>query len=106
MKVHITNIYGHSSVSTALKAQNRTADIARKVLNFNELGIYSYNVNADSTEMLSKRLDGIIASVGHGDIVVFQYPTWNDIKFDKGLISSLSHYRGLKKYFLSMIFFL
>ena len=99
MKVHITNIYGHSSVSTALKAQNRTADIARKVLNFNELGIYSYNVNADSTEMLSKRLDGIIASVGHGDIVVFQYPTWNDIKFDKGLISSLSHYRGLKKIF-------
>ena len=79
MKVHITNIYGHSSVSTDLKAQNRTADIARKVLNFNELGIYSYNVNADSTEMLSKRLDGIIASVGHGDIVVFQYPTWNDI---------------------------
>ena len=36
---------------------------------------------------------------GHGDIVVFQYPTWNDIKFDKGLISSLSHYRGIKKIF-------
>lgn len=99
MKVHITNIYGHSSVSTALKAQNRTADIAREVLNFNELGIYCYNVNSDSTKMLATRLDGIIASVGYGDIVIFQYPTWNDITFDKSLINRLSHYRGLKKIF-------
>lgn len=99
MKVHITNIYGHSSVSTALKAQNRTADLAREVLNFNELGIYCYQVNSDSPEMLSTRLDGIIAPVGHGDIVIFQYPTWNDIRFDKGLINRISHYRGLKKIF-------
>lgn len=99
MKVHITNIYGHSSVSTALKAQNRTADIARRVLNFNELGIYCYDISSDSTEMLYSRLDGIIASVGYGDIVIFQYPTWNDIRFDKTLINRLSHYRGLKKIF-------
>lgn len=99
MKVHITNIYGHSSVSTALKAQNRTADIARKTLNFNELGIYCYDISSDSPEMLSSRLDGIIASVGYGDIVIFQYPTWNDIRFDKALINRLSHYRGLKKIF-------
>lgn len=96
MKIHITNIYGQSPTSTALKAQNRTADIARELLNFNELGIYCYPVNADSPEMLSSRLDGIIASVGHGDIVVFQYPTWNDIRFDKSLINRLKHYRGLK----------
>ncbi len=99
MKVHITNIYGHSSVSTALKAQNRTADIARTVLNFNELGIYCYNVNADSEKMLSTRLDGIIASIGYEDIVIFQYPTWNDFRFDKSLISRMGHYRGLKKIF-------
>lgn len=99
MKVHITNIHGQSSISTALKAQNRTADIARKTLNFNELGIYCYDVSSDSPEMLSSRLDGIIASVGYGDIVIFQYPTWNDIRFDKTFINRISHYRGLKKIF-------
>ena len=99
MKVHITNIYGQSFTSTALKAQNRTADIARERLKFNELGIYCYDIRADSPEMLLTRLDGIIASVSQGDIVIFQYPTWNDIKFDKALIRRLSGYRGLKKIF-------
>lgn len=96
MKVHITNIYGQSSASTALKAQNRTADIARRILNFNELGIYCYDIKADSPEMLRSRLDGIIASVGYGDIVIFQYPTWNDIRFDKAFVSRLKFYKGLK----------
>lgn len=99
MKVHITNLFGHGFASTALKAQNRTAEIARDALNFNELGVYCYDVKSDSPEMLCSRLDGIIASVRYGDIVIFQYPTWNDIRFDKALISRLSHYKGLKKVF-------
>lgn len=99
MKVHITNIYGHHFASTALKAQNRTADIAREALGYHELGIYCYKVKSDSPEMLASRLDGIIASVGYDDIVIFQYPTWNDIIFDKTLIRRLSQYRGLKKIF-------
>lgn len=96
MQVHITNIYGQSFTSTALKKQNRVADIARE-LNYKELGIYNYDVNSDSPEMLSARLDGIIASVGYGDIVIFQYPTWNHISFDEAFIRRLSFYRGLKK---------
>lgn len=99
MKVHITNIYGQHFSSTALKAQNRTADIAREALGYHELGIYCYNAKSDSPEMLASRLDGIIASVGYDDIVIFQYPTWNDIIFDKTLIRRLSQYRGLKKIF-------
>ena len=63
MQVNITNIYRQSFTSTALKKQNRVADIARE-LNYKELGIYNYDVNSDSPEMLSARLDGIIASVG------------------------------------------
>lgn len=99
MNVHITNIYGQSSASTALKAQNRVADIARKILQYKELGIYCYDVNSDSPQMLSARLDGIIASVGFGDIVIFQFPTWNDMKFDEALCQRLKNYRGLKKIF-------
>lgn len=99
LKVHITNIHGHHFASTALKAQNRTADIAERALEYRELGIYCYDARSDSPQMLASRLDGIIASVGYDDIVIFQYPTWNDIRFDKMLIRRLSQYKGLKKIF-------
>jgi hypothetical protein len=98
LQVHITNIYGQSFTSTALKAQNRVTDVARK-LNYKELGIYHYNVASDSPEMLTSRLDGIIASVGHGDIVIFQFPTWNGIQFDEALVKRLRNYKELKKIF-------
>ena len=96
LNIHITNIYGQSFTSTALKAQNRTAGFAKE-LGYTELGIYSYDVNSDSPEMLASRLDGIMASVGYGDIVIFQYPTWNQINFDEAFLKRLSLYRGLKK---------
>lgn len=96
MQVHITNLYGQSSTSTALKAQNRIAAFARE-LNYKELGIYYYDVKSDSPKMLTSRLDGIIASVGYEDIVIFQYPTWNHISFDEAFIRRLNLYRGLRK---------
>lgn len=99
MKIHITNLNGHSYSSTAQKAQNIAADIAKEILNYNELWVYSYDVNSDSTKMLYSRLDGIIASVCFGDIVIFQFPTWNDIRFDEALIGRLNNYHGLKKIF-------
>lgn len=97
MRVHITNLYGLSPTSTALKAQNRIARVAVENLGYNELGIYHYDINADSPEMFRTRLDGIIASVAYGDIVIFQFPTWNDFKFDEALLRQLSCYQGLKK---------
>ena len=97
MRVHITNIYGQHPTSTALKAQNRMARVAVENLGFNELGIYSYDMSADSPEMLRTRLDGIIASVSYGDIVIFQFPTWNAFKFDEALLRQLNCYPGLKK---------
>lgn len=98
MNIHITNIYGQSYTSTALKAQNRVADVAR-TLGYKELGIYYYDMNSDSQEMLYSRIDGIIASVGYGDIVIFQYPAWNGIRFDEVFVHRLNHYKGLRKIF-------
>lgn len=97
MKVHITNLYGLGPTSTAQKAQNRIARVAVENLGYNELGIYCYDINADSPEMLRTRLDGIIASVANGDIVIFQFPTWNAFRFDEALLRQLSCYPGLKK---------
>lgn len=97
MKVHITNLYGISG--TAGKAQQMATDIARKDLNYHELGIYRYPMHSDTPDMLRTRLDGIIASVSPGDIVIFQLPTWNGLAFDEAFAAHLSGYRGLKKVF-------
>lgn len=95
MKVHITNVYG--AIGTWVKAQHAVADIAKRELHFNELGIYHYPVKADSPEMLRVRLDGILASVSLQDVVIIQSPTWNDFMFDERLMRLLNAYTGLKK---------
>lgn len=95
MNIHITNIYGQSFTSTALKAQNRAAETAR-TMGCKELGIYSYDMDSDSPEALHSRIDGIIASVGYGDVVIFQYPAWNSTGFDEAFVHRLKQYKGLK----------
>jgi glycosyltransferase involved in cell wall biosynthesis len=95
VKVHITNIYGVTGIG--LKAQQAAADIAKKELKYQELGIYYYPIDSDSPDMLRTRLDGILASVSPGDIVIIQSPTWNDIRFDESLLNRMNRYSGLKK---------
>ena len=97
MRVHITNLYGLGG--TAAEAQQRVTEIAQNSLHYNELGVYRYQVDSDSPEMLRTRIDGIIAAVGWNDIVIFQSPTWNGITFDERLMLQLSAYKGLKKIF-------
>lgn len=99
MRVHITNIYGIGS--TPKKAQQMVTDIAKKNLHYDELGIYVYPIASDSSEMLRTRLDGIIASVEHGDVVIFQLPTWNDILFEEAFVNHLNAYGGEKDIFHS-----
>ena len=97
MKIHITNVY--NVVGAAMESQHMVADIAKDVLGFNELGIYHYPVESDSSEMLRARLDGILAALGEEDIVIFQCPSWNGIAFDESLIKRVNIYRGIKKIF-------
>lgn len=96
LRVHITNLYG--LYGTAGQVQNMVADIAKKYLQYNELDIYCYR-GGDSPEMLRARIDGILASVGHEDVVILQHPVWNGIDFEETLLRHLSAYRGLKKIF-------
>lgn len=96
MRVHITNLYGLGG--TAGKIQNMVANIAQDNFQYNELGIFCYRA-ADSPELLYTRIDGIIASISHGDIIILQHPMWNGIDFEEALLRKLSAYRGLKKIF-------
>lgn len=81
MKVNITNIYGMSGQSTALIAQNEVNAIAQK-LGFSELSFYFYNIYADTFQERSTRLDGVLAKLGYGDIVIYQAPSWNGREYD------------------------
>ncbi|MTV47163.1 hypothetical protein GM528_12600, partial [Streptococcus pneumoniae] len=54
-----------------------------------EVGIYFYNIASDSPSEMNKRLDGIMASISIGDILVFQSPTWNGFEFDRLLFDKL-----------------
>ena len=91
MRVYITNLNGQAAQSTAQIAQNMVTDIAVD-LGYRELGIYAYNMNSDSESELSKRLDGVVAGLRHGDVVIFQTPTWNTTAFDERVMHKLKAY--------------
>jgi len=93
MKVHITNIY--NNYGTGGIAQQKTAKIAKE-MGFGELDLYWYNTDVDNDIELGKRIDGIIPAVKSGDIVFFQSPSWNDIRYDFKLINCLKRYPNLK----------
>lgn len=95
MKIHITNLYGQLESSVAQIAQNMVRDIAA-TLNIREIGVYSFNADSVPSRELSIRFDGMNASISHGDIVIFQSPTWNGTRFDLEYIKRLKLYENIK----------
>lgn len=91
MNLYITRLNGINN--TAQSMQCMTTEIAHW-LGFREMGIYHYNANAESADNRSARLDGIIAGISAGDIVVFQFHTWNGLRFERGLVDRVRAYRG------------
>lgn len=89
MKLYITCTNGIGG--TARYGQEMVADIAHQ-LGFRDISIYCYDSSGESEASLSSRYDGIIAGISQGDIVFFQHPTWNLIRFDKGLIRRMKVY--------------
>ncbi|NQK44564.1 sugar transferase [Streptococcus suis] len=88
----MTNLNGHAASSTAQICQNMVTDIAT-TLGYRELAIHAYRMDADTPEELSKRLDGVVAGLRHGDVVIFQTPTWNTTAFDEKLMAKLRAYQ-------------
>ena len=88
MKIHFTNLFGQSSKSVALMAQNDIMNVVRE-LGVNELGIYFYDHSNEPASELNSRMDGILAGVAFGDIVFVQSPSWNGIEWDRRLVDKL-----------------
>lgn len=91
MNLYITKLNGTGSPMRAM--QCITTEIAHQ-LGFREMGIYHYNANAESRRERSARLDGIIAGIQAGDVVVCQFHTWNGLSFERGLVERIKAYHG------------
>ena len=85
MKIHFTNLFGQSSKSVALMAQNDIMNVVRE-LGVNELGIYFYDHSNEPASELNSRMDGILAGVAFGDIVFVQW----------SCLSMMSHHSCLR----------
>lgn len=90
---HITNI--NNIGGTASLAQENVTKIAHS-LGMREMGLFNYAVWTDSDTELSRRMDGIIGSLHHGDFVVFQYPSWNHERYDYALVNHIKVFQNIK----------
>lgn len=91
MNVYITRINGLSFENTRQYRQYMAVGIAHR-LGIREMGIYCYNGESESRESLNARMDGIIAGINRGDLVICQFPTGNGTKFEWALVKHLKAY--------------
>lgn len=89
--MYITRLNGYNAEATVQFAQRMTAEIAHQ-LGIKEMAIYHYNPAGESRDSLNGRLDGIIAGIAPGEIVFYQYPSWNGLNFDERLMTILQAY--------------
>ena len=93
MNFHITNL--HNIAGAAAMAQDGVAQAA-KSLGFKELGIYRQKFYEDYWNSISHQIDGVIAPLYYGDVVIFQYPGWNGPDYDKVFVNKIKMYSGTK----------
>ena len=60
------------------------------------MGIYCYPVATDTPGELSRRLDGIIASLEYEDVVFMQLPSGNGYAYESLLFHKIKAYRNTK----------
>lgn len=93
MKTYITRINGWDLQDTSYYLQYMVAEIGHQ-LGCREMGLYRYYVENESRESLNSRMDGIIAGINRGDLIICQFPTGNGTRFEGELISHLKAYGG------------
>lgn len=93
MNIHITNL--HNLGGTATLAMDGVVQVAEE-LGFIEMGIQRRDFKKDYWNEISHHLDGVIASLYHGDVVFFQYPSWNGPDYDKSFVNKIKLYNNVK----------
>ena len=93
MNIHITNL--HNMGGTATLAQEGVVQIAKN-LGFKEMPLGRRLFHEDYWKMISRHLDGTIASLYFGDVVIFQYPSWNGPDYDKVFVDKIKMYSSTR----------
>ncbi|KAA9298694.1 MULTISPECIES: SP_1767 family glycosyltransferase [Aerococcus] len=88
MKKFLTVLYGHAQSSTAQISQHQVAKIAKN-FDFNELAIPTLSHGGEGGAERTIRIEGILAGVSPGDLVIVQFPSWNELAFDRALVDQL-----------------
>lgn len=99
MRIHVTNVYGFSIRSTVLQSQHEVVDILKDLCD-SEIGLFRYYNEEEPKNELSSRLDGVIARLNAGDVVIFQSPTWNGVDWDNALVDKIKLYGGRVVFFI------
>ena len=93
MKTHITTL--NNMAGTASLAHRRVLKVAQSI-GCHEMGLSFYPLKPDYAKEIDKRLDGIIAPLNYGDIVIFQYPSWIGVNYDESFVNKIKSYRDTK----------
>ncbi|WP_455721936.1 sugar transferase [Agathobacter sp.] len=93
MKTHITTL--NNMAGTSALAHRRVLKVAQ-ALGCHEMGTSYYHLQPDYAKEIHKRLDGIIAPLNYGDIVIFQYPSWIGVNYDESFVDKIKSYRDTK----------
>lgn len=99
MRIHVTNVYGFSIRSTVLQSQHEVVDILKDLCD-SKIGLFRYYNEEEPKNELSSRLDGVIARLNAGDVVIFQSPTWNGVDWDNALVDKIKLYGGRVVFFI------
>ena len=99
MRIHVTNVFGFSPKSTVLQSQHEVVDILKDLCD-SEIGLFRYYNEEEPKNELSSRLDGVIARLNAGDVVIFQSPTWNGVDWDNALVDKIKLYGGRVVFFI------
>ncbi|MGG5372535.1 sugar transferase [Enterococcus sp. AZ196] len=94
MNKWITYIVEGPSVDSVSKARGDVSEIAEEI-GFRKLYIYRYIDEQESQQSLLSRIDGITAGVAAGDLIVYQYPSYNQFVFEKTFVERLKQ-RGAR----------
>ena len=93
MNIYITRINGLSFSDPVQYKQCMVAEAAYQ-LGCREMGLYRYSWRDEPDVSLNSRMDGIIAGINAGDIVICQFPTGNGLRYEWSLINHLKMYRS------------
>ncbi|MGX7052149.1 hypothetical protein [Leuconostoc palmae] len=94
MKKWITDIIQAEDAGATYKAKNDIANFAEEI-GLRKLSIFRYDSAHERSEEIHSRIDGITAPVKRGDIVYYQFPTYNGVRFEQFFIEHMD-VRGAK----------